>query len=283
MKRRTAAPRREAMGGLAKGLDVIRAFTRESPSLTLSEIAAHARLPAATARRCLLTLAELGYVMQSGRNFLLRPKVLELGAAYLESMNIETLTKTYLEDLARQTGDSAALTVLDGTEIVYVARTSVRTLMRLEAHVGSRFPAYPTSMGRVLLAGLSAERLQKYFASAQFVALTSHTVTDPAKLMKLIEECRRVGYSAVEDELAYGVVAVAVPVYDQSQRVVAALNTLEPLEEDLQGQAGARAPRAAAGAQRADLARAAASARTVAQRAELSCARLTFGPGVLIS
>jgi IclR family pca regulon transcriptional regulator len=225
MKRRTAPPRREAMGGLAKGLDVIRAFTRESPSLTLSEIAAHAGLPAATARRCLLTLAELGYVMQSGRNFLLRPKVLELGAAYLESMNIETLTKTYLEDLAHRTGDSAALTVLDGTEIVYVARTSVRTLMRLEAHVGSRFPAYPTSMGRVMLAGLSPERLQKYFARAQLVALTSHTVTDPARLMKLIEECRRAGYSAVEDELAYGVVAVAVPVYDQSQRVVAALNS----------------------------------------------------------
>src|SRR6187200_765632 len=225
MKRRTAAPRREAMGGLAKGLDVIRAFTRESPSLTLSEIAAHARLPAATARRCLLTLAELGYVMQSGRNFLLRPKVLELGAAYLESMNIETLTQTYLEDLARQTGDSAALTVLDGTEIVYVARTSVRTLMRLEAHVGSRFPAYPTSMGRVLLAGLSAERLQRYFESEQFVALTSHTVTDPGKLMKLVEECRRAGYSAVEDELAYGVVAVAVPVHDQAGRVVAALNS----------------------------------------------------------
>lgn len=225
MKRRTAAPRREAMGGLAKGLDVIRAFTRESPALTLSEIAAHARLPAATARRCLITLAELGYVVQSGRNFLLRPKVLELGAAYLDSMNIETLTKTYLEDLARRTGDSAALTVLDGTQIVYVARTSVRTLMRLEAHVGSRFPAYPTSMGRVMLAGLSAERLQKYFATERFVALTSHTVTDPARLMKLIEECRRAGYSAVEDELAYGVVAVAVPVYDQSQRVVAALNS----------------------------------------------------------
>jgi IclR family pca regulon transcriptional regulator len=226
MKRRSnVPPRREAMGGLAKGLDVIRAFTRESPSLTLSEIASHAGLPAATARRCLLTLSELGYVMQSGRSFLLRPKVLELGAAYLESMNIETLTKTYLEDLARQTGDSAALCVLDNTEIVYVARTSVRTLMRLEAHVGSRFPAYPTSMGRVLLAGLSQERLEKYFSSAHFAALTSHTVTDPAKLMKLIEECRRVGYSAVEDELAYGVVAVAVPVYDQSRRVVAALNS----------------------------------------------------------
>src|SRR5215510_4833583 len=169
MKRRTSAPRREAMNGLAKGLEVIRAFTRESPSLTLSEIAAHARLPAATARRCLLTLSELGYVMQSGRNFLLRPKVLELGAAYLESMNIETLTRTYLEDLASKTGDSAALTVLDGDEIVYVARASVRTLMRLEAHVGSRFPAYPTSMGRVLLGGLGRERLQQYFVMEELV------------------------------------------------------------------------------------------------------------------
>ena len=94
-----------------------------------------------------MTLEELGYVMRRGRQFLLRPKVLELGAAYIESMNIELLTKTHLEELARNTGDSAALCVLDGTEIVYVARTSIRTLMRLEAHVGSRFPAYPTSMG----------------------------------------------------------------------------------------------------------------------------------------
>jgi len=227
MKRRTAgsAPRREVMGGLAKGLNVIRAFTRGSASLTLSEVAVHAKLPAATARRCLLTLVELGYVMQSGRNFLLRPKVLELGAAYLESMNIESLTKTHLEDLARQTGDSAALTVLDGTEIVYVARASVRTLVRLEAHVGSRFPAYPTSMGRVLLAGLSPDRLRKYFEQASLTSITDRTVTDRSKLMKLIDECRRAGYSAVEDELAYGVVAVAVPVFDQAQRVVAALNS----------------------------------------------------------
>ena len=175
------AARREVMGGLAKGLEVIRAFTRDTPALTLSEIAAAAGLPAATARRCLHTLEELGYVMRNGRNFLLRPKVLELGAAYLESMDIESLTTTYLEDLARTTGDSAALTVLDGHEIVYVARASVRTLMRLEAHVGSRFPAYPTSMGRVLLAGLSAARLEHYFAEAKFEPLTEHTVTDPGK------------------------------------------------------------------------------------------------------
>src|SRR4026208_1699036 len=202
MRRRTAAPRREVMGGLAKGLEVIRASTRASPPLTLRAVAAHARLPAATARRCLLTLAELGYVMQSGRNFLLRPKVLELGAAYLESMNIEALTKTYLEDLASQTGDSAALTVLDDTEIVSGARGSVRPLLRLEAHVGSRLPAYATSMGRVLLAGLSPEHLTRYFARARIVALTDRTVTDPARLRRLVDECRSDGYSAVEDELA---------------------------------------------------------------------------------
>jgi len=217
--------RREAMGGLAKGLEVIRAFTHDSPSLTLSEIASRAGLPPATARRCLLTLAECGYVMQLGRDFLLRPKVLELGAAYLDSMNIEVLTRTYLEDLASQTGDSSALTVLDRNDIVYVARASARTLMRLEAHVGSRFPAYPTSMGRVLLAGLSPQRLEKYLAEAEITPLTERTVTDRVKLRSLIEECRRVGYSAVEDELAYGVVAVAVPVFDKARRVVAALNS----------------------------------------------------------
>lgn len=218
-------PRREVMGGLGKGLAVIRAFTRDHPSLSLSEVARSAAMPAATARRCLLTLEELGYVTRSGRDFVLRPKVLELGAAYLESMDIEHLTKTHLEDLARKTSDSAALSVLDGTEIVYVARTSVRTLLRLEAHVGSRFPAHATSMGRILLAGLSPENLERYFAKADLIALTEKTVTSPLKLRQLIEDCRRNGYCAVEDELAYGVVALAVPVFDQRGRVVASLNS----------------------------------------------------------
>ena len=223
--KKSATARREVMGGLAKGLEVIRAFTRDRATLTLSEVAEVAGLPAATARRCLHTLEDLGYVLRSGRSFVLRPKVLELGAAYLESMNIEALTKTYLEDLASQTGDSAALTVLDDTEIVYVARASVRTLLRLEAHVGSRLPAYPTSMGRVLLAGLSTDHLTRYFARAKLVPLTDRTVTDPARLRRLVDECRADGYSAVEDELAYGVVAVAVPVFDQAGTVVAALNS----------------------------------------------------------
>ena len=213
------------MGGLAKGLDVIRAFTREQPALTLSEVAAATGLPAATARRCLHTLEELGYVARRGRQFLLRPRVLELGAAYLQSMNIESVTRNYLEDLARETGDSAALSVLDGTEIAYVARASVRTLMRLEAHVGSRLPAYPTSMGRVLLAGLPPDRLAEYFARARLEKLTEKTVTDRTRLERLLQEARRNGYSAVEDELAYGVVSVAVPVTDGAGRVVAALNS----------------------------------------------------------
>ena len=213
------------MGGLAKGLRVIRAFARDHAALSLSDIARSARIPAATARRCLLTLEELGYVTRSGRNFLLRPKVLELGAAYLESMNIEQITRTHLEELARKTEDSAALCVLDGVDIVYVARASVRTLLRLEAHIGSRFPAHATSTGRILLAGLSPEGLQRYFAGAQLEALTERTVTDPLKLRALIEDCRRLGYAAVEDELAYGVIALAVPVFDHRHRVVAALNS----------------------------------------------------------
>lgn len=220
-----ATGRQETMGGLAKGLAVIRAFTRDHPALSLSEVARVAGMPAATARRCLLTLAGLGYVTRNGRSFLLRPKVLELGAAYLESMDIESITHTCLEDLAQRTSDSAALCVLDGSEIVYVARASVRTLLRLEAHVGSRFPAHATSMGRVLLAGLSNEGLQKYFATTRFQRLTERTVTDPARLRALIDECRRRAYSVVQDELAHGVIALAVPVHDARGRVVASLNS----------------------------------------------------------
>ena len=119
----------------------------------------------------------------------------------------------------------ASSLTLDGTEIVYVARASIRTLLRLEAHVGSRFPAHATSTGRVLLAGSSGDHLNQYFATVKLEALTDRTVTDPAKLRRLIEECRLSGYSAVEDELAYGVVALAVPVFDQSDCVVAVLNS----------------------------------------------------------
>ena len=142
------------MGGLAKGLAVIRAFTREHAALSLSDVG-HQRLHARGHCPALPSYVARGSRLPHAQwcSFLLRPKVLELGAAYLESMNIEQITKNHLEELARFTTDSAALCVLDGFEIVYVARTSVGTLLRLEAHVGSRFPAHATSTGRVLLAG----------------------------------------------------------------------------------------------------------------------------------
>lgn len=221
----TVPPRREAMGGLAKGLTVIRAFDRDHTAPTLSDIARIAKMPAATARRCLFTLEDLGYVTRNGRTFSLRPRVLELGGAYLESMNIEHLTRTHLEGIAAITGDSAALCVLDESETVYVARASVRTLLRLEAHIGSRFPAHATSTGRVLLAGLGTDRLQRYFETLKPMALTDKTVTDVRQLRQLIEDCRKCGYSVVEDELAYGVIALGVPVFDERGRVVAALNS----------------------------------------------------------
>jgi IclR family transcriptional regulator, pca regulon regulatory protein len=217
--------RREVMGGLAKGLEVLRTFSRTKPNMTLSEIAARAGLPAATARRCLNTFEELGYVARHGRQFLLRPKVLEIGAVYLESMDIDSLTRTHLEEMAGITGDSASLSVLSGTQIVYVARTSVRTLLRLEAHVGSQFPAHATSMGRVLLSGLTPERLQQYFEQARLEPLTDKTITDRKQLEKIIETCRRDKYAVVEEELALGVVALAVPVYSSDGRIVAALNS----------------------------------------------------------
>ena len=164
MPRRTTGARREAMGGLAKGLEVIRAFTREQPTLTLSEVAASRGL--AGRDRAPLPAHARGTRLRHAQRpqFLLRPKVLELGAAYLESMDIEALTQHYLEDLARETGDSAALCVLDGTEIVYVARASVRTLMRLEAHVGSRFPALSRPRWAACCSrACSRERLAWYF------------------------------------------------------------------------------------------------------------------------
>lgn len=212
------------MGGLAKGLDALLAFGRGGPDLTLSEIAEIANLNPATARRCLLTLQEKGFVSLEGRRFSLTPKVLDLSAAFLDAVDIERLAMPYLTDIANQTGDAAALTVLQGRDILYLARTSARMLMRLEAHVGSRFPAFCTGTGRVLLSRLTDAQLDAYL-SGPLPAQTDITVTDPATLRRLIQAVRRDGFSVVEDELAYGVISLAVPVVDADGRIVAAINS----------------------------------------------------------
>jgi IclR family pca regulon transcriptional regulator len=217
--------RREVMGGLAKGLEVLRTFSRNRPHMTLSEIAARAGLPAATARRCLNTLEELGYVARQGRQFLLRPPVLEIGAVYLDSMDIQALTRAQLEALALATRGVAALTVLSGTGIVFLARASARTQpLSAEAHIGTRLPAHATSMGKVLLAGMGPERLAAYFDQAKLERCTDRTVTDRAQLIAQIDAARRNGYATADAEVATGVVGVAVPVHDGAGRVVAGLN-----------------------------------------------------------
>jgi IclR family pca regulon transcriptional regulator len=224
--------RREVMGGLAKGLEVLRTFSRKRPHMTLSEIAARAGLPAATARRCLNTLEELGYVARSGRQFMLRPPVLEIGAVYLDSMDIPTITRTKLEELALNTRGSAALTVLSGTGVVVVARASGRTEpMRMEGHIGLRVPAHASATGKVLLAGLSSEKLANYFAKAKLEAITERTITDRAVLTRQIDAARRDGYATAEEEIALGVASIAVPVNDGAGRVVASLNLSSHMHE----------------------------------------------------
>jgi IclR family pca regulon transcriptional regulator len=217
--------RREVMGGLAKGLEVLRTFSRAKPHMTLSEIAARAGLPAATARRCLNTLEELGYVARNGRQFLLRPQVLEIGAHYLDSMGIQTLTQTKLEELALATRGGSSLAVLSGTGVVIVARGSARTeALPLDPHVGQRLPAHATSLGKVLLAGLGPERLAAWFDKAELTRYTDRTITDRATLMQHLETVRRDGYATAEEEVTGGVVGLAVPVRDAAGRVVAALS-----------------------------------------------------------
>lgn len=213
------------MAGLEKGLSVLLAFDRNESRLTLSEIARKTDLNPATVRRCLLTLERLGLVGRSKRQFMLRPKVLDFGAAYLDSMNFEDIALDELKGFAENTHDSASMCLLDGHDIVYVAHASYRTLIRIEAHAGSRFPAFATSMGRVLLAGLDSAALDAYFASAEFPALTDATVTSRKALRAEINAVRERGYSVVEDELAYGVIALAVAVHDRQGNIVAAVNS----------------------------------------------------------
>jgi IclR family pca regulon transcriptional regulator len=215
---------RELITSLARGIDVIRAFGADKPALALVDVARITGLSPATARRCLRTLEVLGYVGRRDKRFMLKPRVLELAASYLNSISIEELCRSHLQEVVTQTEDSSSLCVLDGDDIVYLAHVATKRLFRIEASVGARYPAYPTSMGRVLLAHLPPERLERYLNETRFVALTDRTETDPVRLRAHIEAAGRDDYAAVEDELAYGVVAIAVPVFDTQGVCVAAIN-----------------------------------------------------------
>src|SRR5437867_3325001 len=178
----------EFVQSLERGLSVIKVFSQERRSLTLSEVADLAGLTRAAARRFLITLRDLGYVQSDGRLFSLRPRVLELGYSYLASLPIWEVAKPHLEELADQVRETASASVLDGTEIVFVARVEARRIMSMNLGVGSRLPAWATAMGRVLLAGLPAAQLDGYFKQVNLQPLTERTVTDPKKLRKIVRE-----------------------------------------------------------------------------------------------
>jgi IclR family pca regulon transcriptional regulator len=218
-------PRGDFVQSLARGLAVIRAFDEANPQLTLSEVARSTGLTRAAARRFLHTLVALGYVRTDGRLFALRPRVLELGYAYLSSAGLPEVAQPHMEALSAQLHESCSMSVLDGEEVVYVVRVPTRRIMTVAINVGTRFPAYATSMGRVLLAALPPQRLDSYLTQAKLLPLTPRTVTDPDALRKLLARVRSQHYCIVDQELEVGLRSMAVPVTGPGGAVVAALNT----------------------------------------------------------
>ncbi|ALU40688.1 IclR family transcriptional regulator [Kocuria flava] len=209
---------------LARGLEVISAFDAGHPRMTLSDVSRRTGLTRATARRFLLTLEELGYVRTDGRLFELTPKVLRLGYAYLSALSLPALAGPHLEALSALLEESTSASVLDGTDIVYVARVATRRIMTVAIAVGTRFPAHATSMGRVLLAGLGPDELAEYFRTARLEARTDRTLTDRALLEEDLRTVRAQGWALVDQELEAGLCSVAAPVHDGAGRVVAAVN-----------------------------------------------------------
>ncbi len=217
-------PSSEYVQSLDRGLSVIRAFDASRPELALSDVARETGLTRATARRFLLTLVRLGYVRQDGNRFSLRPRVLELGYSYLSALSLPELAQPHMETLVAHVNESSSIAVLDDTEIVYVVRVPTSRIMSITIAVGTRLPAYPTSMGRVLLAALEPEQLEERVTRMEIRSLTPSTVTDLERLRRQLDRVRAQGWAAVDQELEQGVRSVAVPIRDATGAVSAALN-----------------------------------------------------------
>jgi IclR family transcriptional regulator, pca regulon regulatory protein len=219
-----AARNPDYVQSLERGLSVIRAFGSDNPELRLSDVARATGLTRAAARRFLLTLVRLGYVRQDGPSFSLRPRVLELGYAYLSALSLPEVAQPHMEALVAEVNESSSVAVLDDVDIVYVARVPTQRIMTITIAVGTRLPAYATSMGRVLLAGLAPDALVDRLERVDVERLTATTVPNRKTLRGKIDEVRQTGWAAVDQELEEGVRSAAVPIRDASQSVVAALN-----------------------------------------------------------
>lgn len=214
----------EYLATLERGLSVLRAFGRDTPQMTLSEVAQRTSLSPAAARRCLNTLARLGYVAKHHRQFLLRPEVMSFASAYLDSMSLGELVRPHLQAVRDATGDSSSLAVLSGQDVLYLVHVSTNRMVRLAAGVGTRFPAYATSLGRAILAFETPAVAEACLDATEFTAFTAHTVTGRDGLAAILARARADGFAATKDELDYGLISIATPILDAGGRAVAAIN-----------------------------------------------------------
>ena len=212
------------VGSLEKGLRVIRAFDADSPQMTLSEVAAKTGLDRAGARRFLLTLVDLGYAQCQGKLFSLTPKILDLGFSYLSSAGLPELVTPFLERISRELNESSSVSVLDGLDVVYVARVSTKRIMSVALGIGARLPAVATSMGRVLLAHLAPEAQEDVMSRAELARPTPRAVTTKARLRKILIETKKQGFCLVDQELEEGLRSIAVPLLDHDGRIHGAMN-----------------------------------------------------------
>lgn len=208
------------MSGLAKGLAVIETFTAQTTRQSISQVSSASELDRATARRCLLTLAHLGFADYDGKFFTLTPRIMRLGAACLGTMPLPQIVQPLLDALSDELGESASVSILDGEDIVYVARSAQRKVMSISLTPGSRLPAYCTSMGRVLWATDKTWTMP----DDPFVARTKWTITEKFSLSAELDRVREQGFAVINQEVEIGLISIAVPVFDARRRVVAALN-----------------------------------------------------------
>ncbi|MCA1336020.1 IclR family transcriptional regulator C-terminal domain-containing protein [Pseudooceanicola marinus] len=226
-----ALNQRDMISGLAKGLRVIEGFTADHPRQSISDVAEATGLDRATARRCLLTLTELGYAAHDGKYFTLTPRVLRLGTACLATRPLAQMVQPWLDQLSEELGESSSVSVLDEGEVVYVARAAQRKVMSIALMPGSRLPAYCTSMGRVLLAALPEAEARARLDAMNLAPRTPLTQTDPEALMARLGQVRAQGYEVIDQEVEIGLRSIAVPIVDAHCRTVAALNLGLPVRD----------------------------------------------------
>lgn len=209
---------------LVRGLGIIRCFNKGAERLTLSDVAARAGLSRGTARRFLLTLEAIGYVANEEGRFRLLPKVLDLGYSYLTSVPLWELAQPFMKSIVDEVDESCGLAVLDGQDVVYLARVPPTHIYIIPVHVGTRMPAFANAMGQVLLAELTQAELDAYFKEASLTKLTPQTETDPIALRRVLQQIRRQGYAMPIHQVYEGRASMAVPIRNRQGKAVAAMN-----------------------------------------------------------